>query len=127
LRGIRLDPGVVRQDGHLSAWWVTARGPDPKRGKAPKTVSGRGEDEAAALRDPDAVLRGDKPGPGSRLDEIRQRLRLEYLAGAEEWTREHIGRPMTEAELAGERGYRMPGSTTCGTPWPRCSSLRARR
>jgi hypothetical protein len=36
---------------------------------------------------------------GGRLDELRRRLRLAYLEGAEEWTRETVGRPMSNAQL----------------------------
>jgi hypothetical protein len=48
---VTYDPGVVRPDGLMGAFSVTARGPHPGRGKAPVTVSGTGEDEIAALRD----------------------------------------------------------------------------
>jgi len=75
---MRFDPGVP-------AFSVTARGPHPGRGKAPATVSGTGEDETAALRDLDDRLRG-VPKPGStRLDELRRRMRLAYIEGAEEY------------------------------------------
>ena len=103
-----LDPGVIRSDGKLGAWSVTARGPHPGRGKAPQTVTGTGDDEGAALRDLDSTLRGQKSASGSRLEEIRQRLRLALLDGAEAWTREHVGRPMTPSELAGV-SRRYPG------------------
>ena len=60
---VTYDPGVVRPDGLMGAFSVTARGPHPGRGKAPTTVSGTGADEAAALRDLDARLRGvARPG-----------------------------------------------------------------
>jgi hypothetical protein len=95
------DPGALRSDGHLGAFTVTARGPHPGRGKVPQTVTGSGDDEIAALLDLDARLRGDKPADGSYLEELRARLRVAYLTGAEEWTREHAGRPMTAGELAG--------------------------
>jgi hypothetical protein len=42
----------------MGAFSVTARGPHPGRGKAPVTVSGTGEDEAAALHDLNDRLRG---------------------------------------------------------------------
>ena len=70
------DPGALRSDGYRGAWSVTARGPHPGRGKAPQTVKGIGEDEAAALRDLDDRLRGVPKPKGTRLDELRQRLRL---------------------------------------------------
>jgi len=50
-------------------------------------------------RDLDAVLRGAKPADGSCLEELRQRIRLGYLDGAEGWTRQHIGRGLTADEL----------------------------
>jgi hypothetical protein len=78
---------------------VTARGPHPGRGKAPQTVTGTGEDETAALRDLDATLRGAKPGPGSSLEDLRARVRLAYVEGAEAWTRENVGRGLTRDEL----------------------------
>ncbi len=63
------------------------------------TVSGTGEDEAAALRDLDDRLRGVPKPNGTRLDELRRRLRLVYVDGAEEWTRQNVGRAMTRDEL----------------------------
>jgi hypothetical protein len=93
------DPGVIRSDGYRGAWSVTARGPHPGRGKAPQTVTGTGDDETAALRDLDATLRGAKPADGSYLEELRQRLRLAYVDGAEEWTRANVGRALTVDEL----------------------------
>jgi hypothetical protein len=67
----------------------------------PVTVSGTGEDETAALRDLDDRLRGVPQPDGNRMDELRRRLRLAYVDGAEEWTRANIGRSMGESELAG--------------------------
>src|SRR5207247_854921 len=61
------DPGVVRTDGYLGAFSVTARGPHPGRGKAPVTVSGAGENDTAALRDLDVRLRGVPKHDGTRL------------------------------------------------------------
>jgi hypothetical protein len=80
-------------------WSVTARGPHPGRGKAPVTVSGKGEDEAAALRDLDDRLRGVPKPDGTQLDELRRRLRFAYVDGAEEWTRQNVGRGLTRDEL----------------------------
>lgn len=65
----------------------------------PQTVSGTGEDEIAALRALDDRLRGVPKPDGSRMDELRRRLRLAYVDGAEEWTRENVGRQMTGDEL----------------------------
>jgi len=46
------DPGVVRADGQLGAFSVTARGPHPGRGTLPETVTGTGDDELGALARP---------------------------------------------------------------------------
>jgi hypothetical protein len=81
------------------AWLVTAREPHPGRGKHPQTVTGTGEDEIAALRDLDDRLRGIPRPDGGQMDALRRRLRLAYIAGAEEWTRGELGRGMTDAEL----------------------------
>ena len=81
-------------------WSVTARGPHPGRGKAPQTVTGTGEDETAALRDLDARLRGVPQPDGGRMNELRRRLRLAYVDGAESWTQENVGRGLTSSELA---------------------------
>jgi hypothetical protein len=96
---VSYDPGVVRAEGYRGAFTVTARGPHPGRGKAPQTVTGTGEDDTAALLDLDDRLRGAKPAPGSYLEELRARLRLAYVEGAEEWTRKHVGRGLTRDEL----------------------------
>ena len=82
------DPGR-----HL--WSVTARSETHGRGHPPVTVSGTGETETAALRDRDDRLRDVLQPDGGRLEELRRRDRLAYVQGAEEWTREHVGRPMT--------------------------------
>jgi hypothetical protein len=79
-----MTPGVLRGGGHMGAFRVTARGPHPGRGKVPQIVTGTGADETAALRDLDATLRDTKPAPGSYLEELRARLRLAYVEGAEE-------------------------------------------
>jgi hypothetical protein len=86
-------------DAVHEAYSVTARGPHPGRGKAPVTVSGTGEDETAALSDLDDRLRGVPKPDGTRLDELRRRLRHAYVDGAEEWTRANVGRQMTRDEL----------------------------
>jgi hypothetical protein len=92
---VTYDPGVLRSDGYLGAYHVTARGPHPGRGKAPVTVSGTGEDEAAALRDLDDRLRGVPKPDGGRMDELRRRLRLAYVDRAESWTRVNVRRAMS--------------------------------
>jgi hypothetical protein len=96
---VTFDPGVLRSDGQRGAFSVTARGPHPGRGKAPVTVSGTGNTEEAALRDLDDRLHGVPKPDGTRLDELRGRLRLVYVDGAEEWTRETVGRGLTRDEL----------------------------
>jgi hypothetical protein len=83
--------GPVTYDSGVPGFSVTARGPHPGRGKAPVTVSGTGEDETAALRDLDDLLRGVPKPDGTRLDELRQRLRLAYVDGAEEWAGRTLG------------------------------------
>jgi hypothetical protein len=81
-------------------WSVSAVGPTV-RGKIPVSVTGTGPDETAALRALDDRLRGVPHPDGSRLDELRRRLRFAYLQGAEEWTRENTGRGLTAGELEG--------------------------
>ena len=88
------DPGV-------SAYSVTARTVAAGRGKPPATVTGTGPDEAAALRDLDDRLRGVPQPEGSRMAERERRIRLAYLGGAEEHSRETLGRGLTEDELEG--------------------------
>jgi hypothetical protein len=83
-------------DGSVSG---DARGPHPGRGKAPVTVSGTGEEEAAALRDLDDRLRGVPKPAGGRMDELRRRLRLAYVEGAESWALENRGRGFDRDEL----------------------------
>jgi hypothetical protein len=62
-------------------------------------IGNGGPDEISALRDLDARLRGNPPADGSRLEELRRRLRLAYLDGAEEWTRQNVGRSLSTDEL----------------------------
>jgi hypothetical protein len=69
------------------------------RGKLPQTVTGTGEDEAAALRDLDDRLRGVPQPAGSQMAELRRRTRLAYVEGAEEWTQRELGRGLTSEEL----------------------------
>ena len=66
----------------------------------PQTVTGTGEGEAAALHDLDAQLRG-RVDAGLGMVERRRRLRLAYVDGAEEWSRDNIGRSLTVEELEG--------------------------
>lgn len=88
------DPGV-------RAWLISAVGPDRGRGKVPTSLSGTGADPLEAVRDLDARLRGERAEDPRRLDELRARLRLSYLAGAEEWAQAELRRPLTTRELEG--------------------------
>jgi hypothetical protein len=94
------DAGPLGHDGFLGAFSVTARGPHPGRGKLPQSVTGTGEDENAALRDLVDRLTGVPKPDGNRMDELRRRLRLAYIEGAETWMRASLGRLMTADELA---------------------------
>jgi hypothetical protein len=88
----RWQVGRPSYDPGIHAWTIAAMAPHPGRGKAPQTVVGTGEDETAALRDLDDRLR-DVPKPdGGRMDALRARLRLACVDGAEDWTRENVGR-----------------------------------
>jgi hypothetical protein len=75
---VTYDPGVLRPDGQMGAFRVTARGPHPGCGRLPETVTGTGENETAALRDLDDRLRG-REDSGGYLDALRQRVRLARL------------------------------------------------
>jgi hypothetical protein len=86
-------------DPVLGEWRVTARSRPRGRLATTQTVTGSGPDEVSALRDLEARLRGNPPGDGSRLEELRRRLRLAYVDGAEEWSRENVGRGLTTDEL----------------------------
>ena len=63
------------------------------------TVRGTGPDDAAALWALDDRLRGDPQPDGSRMEELERRFRQAYLAGAEESSRDRLGRGLTEGEL----------------------------
>lgn len=78
---------------------MTAIGPHPGRGKIPQSVSGIGEDESEALQDLDDRLRGVPKPDGTRMDELRRRLRLAYIDGAEAWTRRELDRSLSRDEL----------------------------
>jgi len=90
---------VTLREPTAGVWSVTAIGPHPGRGKMPQTVTGTGQDEIAALRELDDRLRGVPHPDGGRLNELRRRLRLAYIEGAEDWSREHAGRGLTTDEL----------------------------
>jgi hypothetical protein len=63
------------------------------------TVTGTGESETAALRDLDDRLRGVPQPDGSRMEERERRYRQAYVSGAEESSRERLGRGLTPDEL----------------------------
>src|SRR4051812_36043018 len=86
------DPGVP-------GWSVTARSVASSRRKPPQTVTGTGPDEAAARRALDVRLRGVPQPNGSRMAERERRLRLAYLGGAEQHSRDVLRRGLTEDEL----------------------------
>ena len=85
----------------VTGWSVTARSVAYSRRKPPRTVTGTGEDDTAALRALDGRLRGAPQPNGSRMAERERRIRLAYLEGAEEWSRETTGRGLTNGELEG--------------------------
>lgn len=89
-------------------WSMSAVGPDRGRGKLPTFVSGFGETELGAIRDLDARLRGEQTDGARKLDELRARLRLAYVQGAEEWSRQEAGRALSGSELEGVLA-RFPG------------------
>lgn len=87
------------EDPTTGRWSVSAIGPHPSRGKIPQHVTGRGVTEAEVLRDLDDQLRGVPKPNGTRLDELRRRVRFVYLDAAEEWTLQKVGRRLTRDEL----------------------------
>jgi hypothetical protein len=74
-------------------------GPHPGGGRLPHSVTGTGDYEVAAIGDLDARLRGQCVEGPTSLEALRARVRLSYVAGAEEWIRTEFGRPMTDAEV----------------------------
>lgn len=91
-------------------WSISAVGPNRGRGKLPTFVSGHAEDELEAIRDLDARLRGDHSEGPRKLDELRARLRLAYVSGAEAWARQELGRPLAHQELR-RVAARFPGQS----------------
>jgi hypothetical protein len=80
------------------AWSVTAGSPKYSgRLRSPATITGRGEDELAALTDLVIELR--------ELRAVEQRMAIEakartaFLQGAEEHSHTTLGRPLTQDEL----------------------------
>jgi hypothetical protein len=74
----RWTAGLPSSHPSTGIWTVTAIGAHPGRGKHPETVTGTGEDEAAALRALAELLRGLPHPEGGRMDELRLRQRLVY-------------------------------------------------
>lgn len=93
--------GQPSYDPGRPGWSISAVGPDRGRGRVPTSVSGFGEDELAAVADLDARLRGERAEGPRRLEDLRARLRLAYVAGAEEWARQELGRGLRADELQG--------------------------
>ena len=83
-------------DSGVPGWSVTARSVAASRRRPPQTVTGTGEDETSALRALDDRLRGVPQPNGSRMAERERRIRLAYIEGAEGWSRETVGRGLTE-------------------------------
>lgn len=116
--------GPPTYDFGVRGWSVTARSVVHGRRKPPQTVTGPGPDEVAALCALDDRLRGVPQPDGSRMAERERRIRLAYIEGAEEWSRERIGRGLTESELEGvvrrSRAWRRCGG------WPDGLALSSR-
>jgi hypothetical protein len=91
--------GLPSFDPGRPGWSISAVGPHPGRGKLPVYVTGFGDDELSAIRDLDGRLRGERGDGPRKLDELRTRLRLAYLRGAEEWTRADAGQGLTDEQL----------------------------
>ena len=91
--------GPVVYDPGVSAYSVTAPTMAAGRGKPPATITGTGVDEAAALRDLDYRLRGVPQPDGSRMEDRGRRFRQAYVAGAEDQSRERLGRCLTDDEV----------------------------
>jgi hypothetical protein len=69
--------GLPSYSPELHAWTVSAVNERTTgRGKIPQSVSGTGDDEAAALRDLDDRLRGVPQPDGSRMDALRRGTQL---------------------------------------------------
>lgn len=93
--------GLAAYDPSAHSWSVSAVGSHSGRGKMPRSVTGTGDDELSAVPDLDAELRGERiDRPPTSLEALRARLRLAYLEGAEEWSRQRLGRALTPDDLA---------------------------
>ena len=86
-------------DRERGAWVVTAWGPTRGRSRTPQSVSGMGEDEAAALRDLNDRLPGVPDPNRRRTEELGRRLRKAYVDGAEAFARETFDRALRTDEL----------------------------
>jgi hypothetical protein len=91
--------GRPSYDPGRHAWSVTAWGPPRGLDKAPRSITGIGVDEGAALRDLDDRLRRVATPDRGRMDELQRLLRLAYISGAEACWQEHSGRGLTPDEL----------------------------
>ncbi len=94
-------PGpLARRTGYVRrrhAWSVTTHGPLSGRGKAPQVATRTGEDEVAALREPDDLLRGAPRPDSGRMEELTRRLRRTFVSGAEADSR-RLDRGLTAQE-----------------------------
>ena len=86
------DPGVP-------GWQSPPLSPLQPPQAAPRT--GSGADETAALQSLDDRLHGVPQPNGSRMAERERRIRLAYIEGAEECSRDALGRGLTRDELDG--------------------------
>ena len=78
-------------------WAVTAREQHRDHGRAPKTISGIGEDDVAALTD--LCIRLDERRRVDKLEAIDRRGRVAFLEGADVQSQTAEGRPLTADEL----------------------------
>ena len=106
--GWQVGPTSRSQDPSRTAWTVAARGPIRGRRKPPESIAVEGEDELAALTDLALALR--EYGKPDRMAAIERRARLAYYRGAQEWSLEATGEPMTAdvQERVLERTRRRP-------------------
>ncbi|HEX7948887.1 MAG TPA: hypothetical protein VF494_00955 [Candidatus Limnocylindrales bacterium] len=93
------EPSLTPGPGVWSVSAIDAR--TTGRGRIPRSVTGTGDTDAAALLDLNDRLRGVSKPDGTRLDELRRACRLAYLSGAEDFSRSFFSRPLTNLELAG--------------------------
>lgn len=89
------------RDPLTARWSISAFRRDAGRLTKAQTVTGTGETEVDALSDLDDQLLGVPRPDGGRLEELRRRARLAYIAGAEDGSARNAGRPLTGDELEG--------------------------